>query len=149
LLLLGDPQQLPQVSQGTHEEPVDESALGTLTAGSATITPEYGYLLQQSRRLHPALCEPVSEHFYERRLHSHPLAGQRELQGLDPGLHVVTLDHQDRTVDSPEESAEVVAQVRGLLGSTWHDGVTSRPLTASDFLVVAAYNAQVQRLRHD
>src|SRR5699024_3319831 len=59
------------------------------------------------------------------------------------------LDHQDRTVDSPEESAEVVAQVQGLLGSSWHDGATSRPLVASDFLVVAAYNAQVQRLRHD
>ncbi|MEI8083992.1 MAG: ribonuclease H-like domain-containing protein, partial [Actinomycetes bacterium] len=28
LLLLGDPQQLPQVSQGTHAEPVDQSALG-------------------------------------------------------------------------------------------------------------------------
>jgi hypothetical protein len=28
LLLLGDPQQLPQVSQGTHPEPVDTSALG-------------------------------------------------------------------------------------------------------------------------
>ncbi len=27
LLLLGDPQQLPQVSQGTHPEPCDESAL--------------------------------------------------------------------------------------------------------------------------
>ncbi len=28
LLLLGDPRQLPQVSQGTHPEPVDTSALG-------------------------------------------------------------------------------------------------------------------------
>lgn len=149
LLLLGDPQQLPQVSQGTHDAAVEDSALGTLTTGHATITPEYGYLLQQSRRLHPQLCRPVSEHFYENRLHSHPLAARRELQGLAPGLHVVTLDHQDRTVDSPEESAEVVAQVQGLLGSSWYDGVASRPLVASDFLVVAAYNAQVQRLRHD
>ena len=28
LLLLGDPQQLPQVSQGIHPEPLDASALG-------------------------------------------------------------------------------------------------------------------------
>src|SRR5699024_2317565 len=28
LMLLGDPQQLPQVSQGRHPEPVDGSALG-------------------------------------------------------------------------------------------------------------------------
>ena len=32
LLLLGDPQQLPQVSQGTHPEPVDDSALGWLSS---------------------------------------------------------------------------------------------------------------------
>ncbi|HXD28203.1 MAG TPA: TM0106 family RecB-like putative nuclease [Arthrobacter sp.] len=31
LLLLGDPRQLPQVTQGTHPEPVDESALGWLS----------------------------------------------------------------------------------------------------------------------
>ncbi len=34
LLLLGDPQQLPQVSQGSHPEPVDQSALGWLADGS-------------------------------------------------------------------------------------------------------------------
>lgn len=33
LLLLGDPQQLPQVSQGTDAEPVNESALGWLMDG--------------------------------------------------------------------------------------------------------------------
>ena len=33
LLLLGDPQQLPQVSQGNHPEPVDESALGWVADG--------------------------------------------------------------------------------------------------------------------
>ncbi|MEO8283371.1 MAG: TM0106 family RecB-like putative nuclease, partial [Pseudarthrobacter sp.] len=37
LLLLGDPQQLPQVTQGSHPEPVDESALGWLAAGLATL----------------------------------------------------------------------------------------------------------------
>ena len=37
LLLLGDPQQLPQVSQGTHPEPVDHSALGWLVDGHHTL----------------------------------------------------------------------------------------------------------------
>lgn len=40
LLLLGDPQQLPQVSQGTHPFPVDESALGWLVDGHATMPEE-------------------------------------------------------------------------------------------------------------
>ena len=37
LLLLGDPQQLPQVSQGTHPEPVDTSALDWLVDGQRTL----------------------------------------------------------------------------------------------------------------
>ena len=51
LLLLGDPQQLPQVSQGTHPEPVDESALGWISAGHATLPPELGYFLADSWRM--------------------------------------------------------------------------------------------------
>ncbi len=45
LLLLGDPQQLPQVSQGTHAEPVDESALGWLMEEHQTIPADRGYFL--------------------------------------------------------------------------------------------------------
>ena len=42
LLLLGDPQQLPQVSQGIHPEPVNDSALGWLIGEHATL-PGYTY----------------------------------------------------------------------------------------------------------
>ncbi len=70
LLLLGDPQQLPQVSQGVHPEPVDGSALGWLNDGHATLPPERGYFLEHSWRMHPALCDRVSTHSYEGRLGS-------------------------------------------------------------------------------
>ena len=53
LLLLGDPQQLPQVSQGTHPEPVDTSALGWLIDGRHTLPAELGYFLDRSYRMHP------------------------------------------------------------------------------------------------
>src|SRR5699024_8498834 len=68
LLLLGDPQQLPQVIQGNHDAPVDDSALGHLTRGHPTLPASHCYLLQQRRRLHPALCTPVSELYYDRQL---------------------------------------------------------------------------------
>ncbi len=45
LMLLGDPQQLPQVSQGTHPEPVNESALGWLVEGHPVLPPDRGYFL--------------------------------------------------------------------------------------------------------
>ena len=56
LMLLGDPQQLPQVSQGTHPEPVDTSALGWLVDGRHTLPAELGYFLDLSYRMHPAVC---------------------------------------------------------------------------------------------
>ena len=61
LLLLGDPQQLPQVSQGTHPEPVDESALGWLAEGHDALPAELGYFLERTWRMHPDLCAPVSD----------------------------------------------------------------------------------------
>jgi uncharacterized protein len=61
LLLLGDPQQLPQVSQGRHPEPVDESALAWLAAGSAVLPDGLGYLLPESWRMHPDVCAAVSQ----------------------------------------------------------------------------------------
>ncbi len=68
LLLLGDPQQLPQVSQGTHPEPVDGSALGWLVEDHRTLPAERGYFLDRSHRMHPAVCAPVSTLAYEGRL---------------------------------------------------------------------------------
>ena len=58
LLLLGDPQQLPQVSQGAHPEPVDESALGWVSAGHATLPPELGYFLADSWRMTSSCAGP-------------------------------------------------------------------------------------------
>ena len=70
LLLLGDPQQLPQVSQGTHPEPVDGSALGWLVEDHRTLPAERGYFLDRTHRMHPAVCAPVSVLAYEGRLQS-------------------------------------------------------------------------------
>ncbi|HET7683704.1 MAG TPA: TM0106 family RecB-like putative nuclease [Marmoricola sp.] len=150
LLLLGDPQQLPQVSQGTHAEPVDESALGWLMDGHDTIPPELGYFLADSWRMHPDLCAKVSVLSYDGRLASADAATKRSLDGVAPGLAVVRLDHTGNRSESPEEAAEVVAQVQGHLGATWSDPAehgTPRPLTQDDFLVVAPYNAQVALIR--
>ena len=150
LLLLGDPQQLPQVSQGVHAEPVDESALGWILDGQDTIASEFGYFLAESYRMHPALCSKVSVLSYEGRLGAAPEASGRALGDVAPGLGVVLLDHTGRRTESPEEAAEVVAQVRAHLGLSWtdpQDATTPRSLDECDFLVVAPYNAQVALIR--
>jgi predicted RecB family nuclease len=147
LLLLGDPQQLPQVSAGTHPEPVDTSALGWLVDGAGTLPTERGYFLERSYRMHPAVCEPVSRLSYEGRLQSYDNAARRVLHGESPGVRTLLVPHEGNATDSPEEAAAIVAEIQRLLGTPWTTDRGTRPLTAGDVLVVAPYNAQVLRLR--
>ncbi|MBB2966843.1 TM0106 family RecB-like putative nuclease [Leifsonia aquatica] len=150
LLLLGDPQQLPQVSQGRHPEPVDGSALGWVSDGHDVLPAEYGYFLAESRRMHPALAESVSVLSYEGRLHAHPDAAGRLLAGIEPGMHPVPVAHVGNATASPEEAAVVVELVRAALGRSWSDpssGVEDQPLGPEDVIVVTPYNAQLVEVR--
>ncbi|GAA1765665.1 TM0106 family RecB-like putative nuclease [Pseudarthrobacter sulfonivorans] len=151
LLLLGDPQQLPQVTQGSHPEPVDESALGWLAAGHATLPENLGYFLADSWRMHPDLCRAVSVLSYDGKLEAAPAASLRSLAELPAGVETAFVAHSGNTTSSPEEAAEVVRQAQRHIGLKWIPGgdKPARPLTAEDILVVAAYNAQVQLIRHE
>ncbi len=148
LLLLGDPQQLPQVSQGTHPEPVDASALGWLVESAYTLPPERGYFLDRSHRMHPAVCAAVSRLSYGGRLRSvEEVTAARRLDGHPPGVSVRLIDHDGNSVDSPEEADAIVAEIAAMLGTPWTDEHGTRPLRAEDVLVVTPYNAQVVLLR--
>lgn len=150
ILLLGDPQQLPQVTQGTHPEPVDRSALGWLGDGHDVLPAELGFFLAETWRLHPALCAPISALSYESRLRPRlPETSDRSLDGVRPGLHLEPVSHLDRSTHSPEEADRVVAIIDDLVGRTWTDLQASRsgPLRDEDVIVVAAYNAQVELIR--
>jgi predicted RecB family nuclease len=148
LMLLGDPQQLPQVSQGHHPEPVDASALGWLVDGHRTLPEELGYFLDRSYRMHPAVCAPVSRLSYENRLHSEEsCTAARHLDGYDPGVRVLSVPHDGNSTSSPEEAAAIVAATKLLLGSEWTDEDGTRELAETDVLVVAPYNAQVLLLQ--
>lgn len=149
LLLLGDPQQLPQVTQGSHPQPVDESALGWLSAGHPTLPGELGYFLADSWRMHPQLCAKVSALSYSSKLHSAPAAAKRSLSGVPAGVTTVFVEHRGNTTQAVEEAHEVINQVHAHMGLSWvgDEGKEPRPLLAGDVLVVAAYNAQVNLLR--
>lgn len=152
LLLLGDPQQLPQVSQGTHPEPVDTSALGWIIDGAEVVPEEFGYFLARTRRMHPAIAEPVSRLSYEGRLAAHPSTALRRLDGVEPGLHVVPVRHSGNSTFSHEEAAEVARVVSELVGREWTGAeggagdsaavLEPRALRADDIIVITPYNAQ-------
>ncbi|MFJ2509346.1 TM0106 family RecB-like putative nuclease [Arthrobacter citreus] len=150
ILLLGDPQQLPQVTQAIHPEPVDTSALGWLSAGHATLPGKYGYFLADSWRMHPELCRAVSDLAYDSKLDSAPAAGERHLAGEPAGVECVLVDHQNNSTLSAEEAQEVVRQVRRHLGLIWTTkDEPARALEEGDILAVAAYNAQVDLIRQE
>jgi len=148
ILLLGDPQQLSQVSQGQHPEPVDVSALGHVLGEHALIPATHGYLLDTTWRMRPEVCAPVSALQYEGRLHSHEQCLQRTIDGIPPGLLLVPVDHHDNSTRSIEEVTAVVDLVQEALCRKWTDVDTApRPLEQGDILVVAPFNRQVTALR--
>lgn len=149
VLLLGDPQQLPQVSTGVHPYPVDVSALGWLSDGAAALDPRFGYFLGESWRMDSALCERVSWLSYDGALASAAATAGRALRGVAPGVVSYPVEHAGCSVRSVQEAQAVVDCVRELLGREWVPAADAepRPLTAEDCIVVAAYNAQVDCVR--
>ena len=150
VVLLGDPQQLEQPSQGSHPEGTDVSALEHLLDGRRTITEGRGLFLSQTWRLHPDICQFTSDVFYEGRLRPRPGLEHQRLEGDTPfagsGLWLVPVDHEGNQSSSPEEADTVVQLVRSLAegGVSWVDADGEvNPVTLDDILIVTPYNAQV------
>jgi len=152
VLLLGDPQQLPQVSQAAHPEAMERSVLEHVIDHHATMPADRGYFLDRTYRMHPALTHAVSRLQYEGRLLSAPVTEMRHLDGFPAGISPITMDHHGNTTSSIEEAKEVANLVQRLIGSNWTDARDDqvepiRPLGQTDIIVVAAYNAQVRLIR--
>jgi len=149
ILLLGDPQQLPQVSQGIHPAPVDGSALGHVIGGLSVLPDDFGYFLEESRRMDEAVTRPVSQLSYDGLLRSHASTAVRMLEGFAPGLHPVPTSHVDNSTFSSEEADRVVELVREHLGALWTSeaGGKAKPLDEDGIIVVTPYNAQVELIR--
>ncbi|MBI2775755.1 MAG: TM0106 family RecB-like putative nuclease [Chloroflexi bacterium] len=151
LVLLGDPNQLPQVSSGTHPEGAEASALEHLVGERRTIEPDRGLLLTTTYRLHPAVNAFISPAFYDGRLETdastaRQVLGPGEIVG-GQGVRRVALRHEGARNKSREEADWVVGAIDALRDRVWRDrdGIERR-LTVDDILVVAPYNAQVAEI---
>jgi len=137
VVLLGDQQQLAQVSQGIHPEGAGASVLEHLLAGEDTVPPERGLFLGTTWRMHPAICEFVSEMSYEGRLQPVP-ATAGHTAGGETGLRFIPVEHSGNRQQSREEAEVVRREIERL---------HAKGVAYSDDLVVAPYNAQVRCLR--
>jgi superfamily I DNA and/or RNA helicase len=155
LVLLGDPQQLDHPGKGTHPEGVGVSALEHYLGQHKTMPAELGMFLADTWRFGPAICDFISEVFYERKLKP-TQALQLDRQRLDggpisgAGLFVVDIEHEGNRNGSDEEVDAVESLIQRFLAprSTWtnHEGLRQQ-IAAEDILVVSPYNVQVSRLR--
>lgn len=150
LVMLGDPQQLDQPTQGSHPEGTEVSALEHIIGDALTITKEQGLFLNETWRMAPAICEFDSELFYESKLVSVGACAKQVIQSdgkiNDSGLYYVPVTHTGNTSSSVEEAEVVKRVVEQIIAddSQWinRNGEVAS-ITLDDILIITPYNAQV------
>ncbi|HET9242777.1 MAG TPA: TM0106 family RecB-like putative nuclease [Gaiella sp.] len=147
LVLLGDPNQLPQVSQGAMPDEAKASVLGHLLDDAKTVPPDRGIFLERTWRLRPELTAFTSDAYYAGRLEWEESCAARSVEAGN-GLVYRSVEHAANGQLSREEADAVAEAIRALLGTGYTDETgATRPLGVEDVLVVTPYNAQVRALR--
>jgi hypothetical protein len=150
LILLGDPQQLDQPTQGTHPDGTGVSSLEHVLEGGHTIAADRGLFLEQTWRLHPDICAFNSELFYDSKLTSIEGCERQVIMSSGPisgsGLRFLPVPHTGNQSSSIEEADAVASLVHSILAPDprWTDrNGTEKPLTLDDIVIITPYNAQV------
>jgi predicted RecB family nuclease len=155
LVLIGDPMQLEQPMQGTHPGESGQSALNYFLNGRDTIPENLGIFLNTSYRMHPSICQPISEALYEGRLISakdtktHRIDQFVTSQGSQSnGILFLPVEHTDNKQWSQEEVDAIDQLINQLIGQpfTSKQGKKQANLQLSDLLIVAPFNMQVRKL---
>lgn len=160
-VLLGDPSQLAQVSQGRQPVHAGDSVLQHLLGDARTVPPHRGIFLDLSYRMQPQICDFISDVMYENRLEPAPATASNriEIEGRSyAGLYFAPIEHAGNSGSSIEEANEIVRQIalfraHGMLRDSQpqESAGIPRPVTDRDIIVVTPYNAQrrliLQKLR--
>lgn len=156
IVLLGDPMQLGQPTQGVHPGHSGESGLEYLLDGRATVPPDLGIFLPTSWRMAPAVCRFISESVYDSRLHPEAANANQKLvlgKNADPilaasGIRFLPVRHAGNSQRSAEEADRVRVLFDNLLLQHYVDRDKKKHrIGIDDILVVAPYNMQVNLLR--
>ena len=151
VIVLGDPQQLPQVAQASHDGGSGSSIMQYLIGeGASVIDRDRGILLDKSYRMHPNVCEFVSRTFYGGQLSAADGCSKISLEPVGAGLSWLPVKHQGCSNSSEVEAEKVRDLIIELLGAEFRDrDGTQMPLEAIEdhFIVVTPYNAQKRLIR--
>lgn len=157
LIILGDCQQLEQPIQASHPEGAELSALAYIQEDHATIPKDRGLFLDKTFRLHPEICRFNSELFYENRLFSVEGNESQIIEGpqnLKP-LMYLEVEHHGNSNYAIEEVEAIFDLINKLMKDQHNYTLFNsnkkvnekHTLKLEDIMVIAPYNAQVQRLK--
>lgn len=156
VVLLGDQMQLAQPIQGVHPGRSGDSSLDYLLGSAATIAADRGLFLETTWRMHPHVCQFISDAVYDSRLEPEPGNATRVLR-LSAGAHALLkasgisyapVEHSGCAQQSPEETRVIRQVYESALQQQYVDRQGAvRQMTPDNILVVAPYNMQVNLLR--
>jgi len=157
IVLMGDQMQLEQPIQGSHPGIAKKSALEHLLQGYKVIPDVQGVFLDKTYRMHPKVCQPISDLVYESKLFSDEQTAKQSVEHKENslnlnanGIQFIPVEHQNNTQSSYEELTKIKGILRQLEGSELVDNKgIKRSFTRSDVLIVAPYNMQVELLKNN
>ncbi|MFM9128692.1 MAG: AAA domain-containing protein, partial [Candidatus Limnocylindrus sp.] len=173
IIRLGDPQQLPMVTQAHH--PAGPSGLSSINhwigdGDIQTVDQRAGVFLERTYRLHPAIADFIGDTFYEGRLQIADPAQENLGVRLNVGgtsrqvspLTLIPVDHSDegswslveaqaiaRFVFTLVSQGEVILKSgarRPFASAALEPGADPTTAPIPDILIVTPYSAQVERI---
>ena len=156
IVLLGDQMQLGQPIQGVHPGESGQSTLEYLLKGDATVAPESGIFLNDTWRMHPEVCQFISEAVYDGRLQAEAKNSNQRLvltrdahPALKPtGVKFLATEHDGCSQRSEVEAEDIRALYMSLLEQRYMDREgAAHAMGLPNILVVAPYNQQVNLLK--
>jgi len=151
LVLIGDPQQLPQVKKGSHPNNNGLTTLEYLVGDNVTIQQDLGVFLDTTYRLHPSINDFITTFFYDNRLESAQLTSERFLENyekplIQSGIKFISVEHEGNIQASSEEIGVIKEVVEKLLNTEINLGEEKRKIQEKDILIVSPYNLQVYEI---
>ena len=155
IVLMGDQMQLEQPIKASHPGKSGESALEFMLKGAAVIPDDQGVFLERSYRMHPDVCQPLSEVVYEGKLQADKDNANQSID-IKQAKHItkphgvlsIAVQHVGNTQSSEEEVIVVQQLINELKTGTFTDKKGNiSPIVDNDILIITPYNMQVNLLK--
>ena len=159
IILLGDQMQLEQPIQGRHPRDSGLSALQyTLKDENVfhkVVPDDYGLFLGETYRMHPSICDFISNSIYEGKLFSNKncinqriIIKNSKYITKENGIIFSGVEHDGNIQQSQEEVDRIIEIYNELLGNSYVSADGSiKELVLEDFIFISPYNSQVRLLQ--